>query len=266
MLTTVTGSSGRTPVTRAPRWRSSSLANATPPGAVPWCLGIKSLCYILLRTEGKRRGSQLTQCSIRNCICGTVRTQPPNGLNGSAISSRTVLRTAYAAVVATLNVWITEHKGRWRASVPAERTAGSRRRGLRWHRCCGARWSGETGRCLRHESAIPERPGRTHHQVMVAPLLAPARRPHGSGTPPRSECSCRFYFRPNVHAAPSLRIPVASAGYGNKAPLQQPIPDEARRARGVPLLGLEVDGVPSPAQAHEPGLVKVNRPGARCAP
>src|SRR5680860_1222937 len=167
MLTTVTGSSGRTPVTRAPRWRSSSLANATPPGAVPWCLGIKSLCYILLRTEGKRRGSQLTQCSIRNCICGTVRTQPPNGLNGSAISSRTVLRTAYAAVVATLNVWITEHKGRWRASVPAERTPGSRRRGLRWHRCCGARWSGETGRCLRHESAIPERPGRTHHQVIV---------------------------------------------------------------------------------------------------
>src|SRR5680860_199096 len=30
-LTTVTGSSGRTPVTKAPRWRSSSLANATTP-------------------------------------------------------------------------------------------------------------------------------------------------------------------------------------------------------------------------------------------
>src|SRR5680860_822154 len=83
-----------------------------PPGAVPWCLGIKSLCYSLLRTEGKRRSSQLTQCSIGNCICGTVRTQPPNGLNGSAISSGAVPRSVHAAVVATLNVWITEHKGR----------------------------------------------------------------------------------------------------------------------------------------------------------
>src|SRR5660398_252057 len=79
--------------------------------------------------------------------------------NAGVLSSlNAALGMAYAAVVATLNVWITEHKGRWRASVPAERTAGSRRRGLRWHRCCGARWSGETGRCLRHESAIPERP------------------------------------------------------------------------------------------------------------